>query len=281
MIDLTNSILSSKNAGMKIKGVIFDIKRYAIHDGPGIRTTVFLKGCPLTCWWCHNPESQKMEPEVVNKKLMRDLSSSMRQETVGREVTVAEVIADIEKDLLFYDESGGGVTFSGGEPLMQLVFLNSLLSACQELEITTALDTCGYASRDAFQTVIDKVNLFLYDIKLLDDDEHLKYTGVSNEPILSNLRLLDAEKRDTIIRFPVIPGITDTDANIKQLIEFLSTLENVKEIDLLPYHKIGKGKFEKLNRIYELSDLDPPSTERLNQLVERFHNTRFKVKIGG
>ncbi|MFX1533337.1 MAG: glycyl-radical enzyme activating protein [Promethearchaeota archaeon] len=264
------------------KGIIFDIKKYAIHDGPGIRTTIFLKGCALRCWWCHNPEGQKLELEVIYKKHdEKDSSFPPRKEIIGREVSVDEVMAEIEKDRIFYDESGGGVTFSGGEPLMQPDFLDQLLTACQELEIPTTLDTCGYASWEIVERIKDKVDLFLYDIKIIDDKDHQKYTGVSNILILSNFERLDKEGKNMIIRFPVITGITDTGQNIRQMTEWMSSLENVREINLLPYHKIGKGKYEKLNQLNRLKELDPPSSENLNQLSETFRAVGFKVKIGG
>ncbi|MFX1514452.1 MAG: 4Fe-4S cluster-binding domain-containing protein, partial [Promethearchaeota archaeon] len=172
---------------MKAKGIIFDVKKYAIHDGPGIRTTVFFKGCPLRCWWCHNPEGQKEGLETIIKtQIDKNTLSDNQEETIGREVSVVEVITEIEKDQLFYDESGGGVTFSGGEPLMQPAFLNALLDACKEKELTTTLDTCGYASWNILKKIKDKIDLFLYDIKIIDNKEHQKYTGVSNNQILSN-----------------------------------------------------------------------------------------------
>ena len=148
------------------KGIIFDIKKYALHDGPGIRTTVFLKGCPLNCWWCHNPEGQNPEPErfLTNQ--------TVNHEIIGREVTVDEVIAEIEKDRIFYDESGGGATFSGGEPLMQPDFLKNLLTACQIRDISTVLDSCGYAAWEIIEKIKDKVDLFLYDLKMIDDKKH-------------------------------------------------------------------------------------------------------------
>lgn len=261
---------------MKSKGIIFDIKKYALHDGLGIRTTVFLKGCPLRCWWCHNPEGQKLEPEIIFKD-----QDGITKETIGREVSVNDVMREIEKDIIFYDESGGGVTFSGGEPLMQPVFLDHLLIACQEQELTTTLDTCGYASWEIIEKVKDKVDLFLYDLKMIDDKKHLKYTGVSVLPILSNLKKLDSEGKKIIIRFPVITGITETEENITQLAEWISRLETVKEINLLPFHKTGYSKYKKLNRENKLLDLNPPSVEKLDQLLDKFSGLGFTTKIGG
>ncbi len=257
------------------KGVIFDIKKYALHDGPGIRTTVFLKGCPLKCWWCHNPEGQNPEPERIWN------NQNTRKEIIGREVSVEEVIAEIEKDLIFYDESGGGVTFSGGEPLIQHDFLDDLLISCQKRDLSTTLDTCGYASWEIFEKIKDKVDLFLYDLKMIDDKKHQKYTGVSVLPILSNLKRLDTEGKNIIIRFPVITGITETEENLSQLVDWIAKLETIKEINLLPFHKIGYSKYKKLNRENKLLDLEPPSPERLDQLSDRFRGLGFITKLGG
>ena len=259
----------------KSKGIIFNIKHYALHDGPGIRTTVFLKGCPLNCWWCHNPEGQNIEPE----RFWKDKSS--QTEIIGREVTVDEVIAEVKKDRIFYDESGGGVTFSGGEPLMQPYFLENLLVTSQTLEISTSLDTCGYASWEILTKIKDKVDLFLYDLKMIDDKKHQKYTGVSILPILSNLKKLDSEGKNIIIRFPVITGITETEENINQLVEWITKLEFTKEVNLLPFHKIGFNKYIKLNRENKLLNLNPPSQERLDQLLDIFRSSGFTTTIGG
>ncbi len=257
------------------KGVIFDIKKYALHDGPGIRTTVFLKGCPLKCWWCHNPEGQNPEPERIWN------NRNTQKEIIGREVSVEEVIAEIEKDLIFYDESSGGVTFSGGEPLMQPDFLDHLLIACQKRELSTTLDTCGYASWEIIKKIKDKVDLFLYDLKMIDDNKHQKYTAVSVLPILSNLKKLDREGKNIIIRFPVITGITETEQNISQLAEWITKLETIKEINLLPFHKIGYSKYKKLKRENKLLNLNPPSPERLDQLLDTFRGLGFITKLGG
>jgi pyruvate formate lyase activating enzyme len=267
------------------KGIIFDIKKYALHDGPGIRTTVFLKGCPLNCWWCHNPEGQNPEPELfpTNKTASQKINEREVLELgiIGREVTVDEVITEIEKDRIFYDESGGGATFSGGEPLMQPDFLDNLLNSCQTHDISTTLDTCGYASWEIIEKIKDKVDLFLYDLKMIDDKKHQKYTGVSVSPILSNLKKLDNDGKNIIIRFPVITGITETEENINQLAEWITKLESIKEINLLPFHKIGYSKYEKLNRENKLLNLNPPSSERLDHLVDTFRELGYITKLGG
>ncbi len=266
------------------RGIVFDIKKYSIHDGPGIRTTVFLKGCPLKCWWCQNPESQKLEPEIIkkiNRRKRLDLSYSETIERIGREISAEEVIAEIERDLLFYDQSGGGVTFSGGEPLMQPDFLYELLSECKKREIHTALDTSGYGSSEVMSKISEKVDLFLYDLKLMDEKKHIKYTSVTNKPILENLRQLSKENKKIIIRIPVIPGIIDTDENINQIIEFVLSLNNVKEISLLPYNHLGDGKYTRLNIPNKMANLKLSPSNPIEKIKEKFENKNFKVKIGG
>ncbi len=190
-------------------GIVFRIKKYAIHDGPGIRTTVFLKGCPLACWWCHNPEGQSMEPQPIAPARGGDgAGDPVRGETVGRRMTVAEVIAQVSRDLIFYDESGGGATFSGGEPLMQPEFLAALLDGCRRERVHTAVDTSGYAPGGVFNAIAARADLLLFDLKLMDDAEHRACTGVSNRPILENLAAAARDGRPLRIRFPVIPGIS-------------------------------------------------------------------------
>jgi pyruvate formate lyase activating enzyme len=263
--------------GDQIQGTIFDIKKFALHDGPGIRTTVFFKGCPLSCWWCHNPESQNMNPENLLKS-----EENLETETVGRLVTVDEVMKEIMKDWIFYEESGeGGATFSGGEPLIQPRFLKSLLQSCVNNDIKTTVDTSGYTSWETIKDIKDLVDLFLYDIKLISDVNHFKYTGVSNKLILSNFLKLDEEGINTVIRFPIIPNITDTQDNIDQLLTLLDSLRTVDEIHLLPYHKIGNVKYKKLSRSYHLETLETPIKASITHLKELMVELGLKVKIGG
>ncbi len=199
-------------------GIIFDIKRYAIHDGPGIRTTVFLKGCAASCWWCHNPESQTTEIEQAVRKNRLDDCVIEEIEMIGKKMTVREVLIEIKKDRVYFDESGGGVTFSGGEPLLQENFLRELLIACRQDGIHTTLDTTGYASEDVFNSIIDHVDLFLYDIKFIDDNLHQKFTGVSNMTILNNLITLVKMNKSVRLRLPVIPEMTDSIKNINEIV---------------------------------------------------------------
>jgi pyruvate formate lyase activating enzyme len=252
------------------KGVIFNIKKYALHDGPGIRTTVFFKGCALNCWWCHNPEG-----------ISQSVDSSCGV-GVGREVSVDELIAEISKDWIFYEESNGGITLSGGEPLLQSEFLLHLAKKVRlVMDTSVVLDTSGYAPWETIELIKDEIDLFLYDIKLLNDELHQKYTGVSNKQILSNFEKLDKEGQKLIIRFPVIPGLTDIPSNIEQMCRWMQTLSLTNEIHLLPYHKIAKGKYQKLNLRYRLENLEAPSKTRMEELSKKFEDIGFLVNIGG
>jgi pyruvate formate lyase activating enzyme len=297
-------------------GTVFNIQRYSIHDGPGIRTTVFLKGCPLNCWWCQNPESQLSGQEMVfwedrcigcgacslncpsgairmeNKKPVTDknkcnlcgecsrICPAQVREMIGKKLTAEEIIKEIEKNLVFYEESGGGVTFSGGEPLGQSEFLEGLLNSCREKKIHTAVDTSGYVSWEILNKMIPKVDLFLYDLKLMDNERHKKYTGVSNELILENLKKLSSVHNNIFVRFPVIPGINDDCQNIKEIGKFLSFLKIV-QVDLLSYHYIGKDKYRRLGSAYKLATTQPPSKEKLSEVSAILRKFNLNVKLRG
>jgi pyruvate formate lyase activating enzyme len=299
-------------------GMVFDIKRYAIHDGPGIRTTVFLKGCLLNCPWCHNPEGKAREQEFMwyEEKCIgcRDCQDACTKEAisfsddslhldqrkcdlcevcvevchsqalklVGKRMTVAQVMKQVEKDMAFYDESGGGVSISGGEPLIQPEFLSSLLKACKELGIHTAVDTCGYVKSDVLLKISEHVDLFLYDLKVIDDEKHTRFTGFSNELILKNLRELSNAGQKMIMRFPLIPGVNDDEEDIQQLGEFISSLKGVKELSILPYHKAGVEKSRRLKKPKDTEFLNHPvSSERLSEIEKRLKDFGLKIQIGG
>ncbi len=264
-----------------MKGIIFDIKHYAINDGPGIRTTVFFKGCPLRCWWCHNPESQAKHEEIVIKERSLDGRSYRIEEASGKWVEAEEVMKEVEKDRIYYDESGGGITFSGGEPLMQPEFLSELLRLAKDKGYHTALDTCGHVIMHVLARVMDHVDLFLYDLKLIDSEAHLTYTGVPNDRVLKNLMYLSEKGKKVIIRVPVVPGITDTQQNITALRDLLLELNGLEQIDLLPYHRIAKNKYQRLKMNYKLEELEEPSLEKLRELKEVFEDIGMKVTIGG
>ena len=245
---------------------IFKVQRFAIHDGPGIRTTLFFKGCPLSCQWCHNPESQAM-PESIN----------------GTDIEVAAkpVIDSIMKDLIFYDESGGGVTFSGGEPLCQPELLMFLLEYCQENGIHTCLDTCGFAPWDRLSAASSMADLVHFDIKLVSETDHAAHTGKSSELILDNLCRLARTDTSVRLRFPLIPGITDTHSNVDRIIGFILKHTPYRDIDILPYHDTAKGKYEKLGQPYALSHIRPPDENCINRVKHRFETSGFTVTIGG
>jgi pyruvate formate lyase activating enzyme len=295
-------------------GIIFDIKKYAINDGPGIRTTVFFQGCPLSCWWCHNPESQPRTPALmyranrcvlcgecaavcpqsgiqINGSAETDRSKCDTcgtcavtcyhgaREVSGREITVEEVLAEIERETPFHDQSGGGVTFSGGEPLMQRSFLLALLRSCSEHDIHTVVDTSGYTTWEALDSIREYVNLFLYDLKLMDNERHNQYTGVSNESILRNLKLLSDHGHAVYVRIPLIPGINDDEANLCKSAELLASLPTITGVELMGYHEIAAAKYEALGMAYRLNGTKPPTAEHMQQAGSILKEYGLKVKI--
>jgi len=268
---------------MQQTGIIFDLKKYAIHDGPGIRTTVFMKGCPLDCWWCHNPESRKLQPELLNTnnhKYLKPLAADDPNIT-GKEVSVTDILAELEKDIIFFDESGGGVTFSGGEPLMQPEFLASMLKGCREREIHTIVDTSGYAQWESFEKILDKTDLFLFDLKMIDDKQHKKYTGVSNTLILENLTKLLGLNADVQIRIPLIPGFTESKENLLQTAEYLSGFNRKLKIGLLPYNPIGEEKYKRFGLKRRIKNKKKQSVEELKEYLKIFKNINTDIWLEG
>ncbi|MBN2214867.1 MAG: glycyl-radical enzyme activating protein [Bacteroidales bacterium] len=264
------------------KGLIFDIKRFSINDGPGIRTTIFFKGCPLSCWWCHNPEgiSGEIEEVFVTDKL--DGREFRNKEHVGKYVTVEDLINEIEKERIFHETSKGGVTFSGGEPLIQHEFLLRLADECTLRGIHTCLDTSGYISTGIFRSILNRFDLFLYDIKILDDKKHMLYTGVPSAVIIDNLHILSEAGRKFIIRFPVVPGINDDSENISLMKDLIVNLDNeIRELHLLPYHGSAKSKYKKFGREFKMKNNIKPDENKLNHLKKEFEQTGYKVIIGG
>jgi pyruvate formate lyase activating enzyme len=295
-------------------GAIFDIKKYSINDGPGIRTTVFFSGCPLSCWWCHNPESQSLKSEFLyrqnrcllcgacaetcpegaihlNGSAITDREKCVRCQTCvsvcysgarqfsGREVTVDEVMAQVKREIPFYDESGGGVTFSGGEPLMQPTFLTELLTACREQEIHTTVDTSGFASWNVFEQIRGKVDLFLYDLKHMDSVRHREVTGVPNEVVLENLRKLAERGHKILVRIPLIPGINDDEENLAASGRFLASLPNLQGVELMGYHDIAQAKYEALGWEYKLTDTRPPTKEAMRHAAEVLKSYDLRLTI--
>jgi pyruvate formate lyase activating enzyme len=299
------------------EGLIFDIKKYAINDGPGIRTTVFFKGCPLRCPWCHNPEGQSFLPEVIVRpsrcvpgcreclaacgpgalamspdgplldKPKCDLCGRCASicpsgaiEVVGRKADAATVIAEIEKDRLFYEESGGGVTFSGGEPLSQAEFLAELLDVCRARGLATTVDTCGYAPPEAVSQVANRADLFLFDLKVMDEKRHDDLTGQPNGVILENLRRLVRLGQKPVIRLPLIAGVNDDERNIRETAAFLRDLGAVTEISILPYHALGREKYRGLGKKSRADALKAPAPERLGEIKRDLESLGFRVQLG-
>lgn len=264
------------------KGLIFDIRRYSVHDGPGIRTTVFLKGCSLRCAWCHNPESWLNEPQPIKK--MRSLNGHRHEitETVGKWYSADEVMEVILKDRLFYEESGGGVTFSGGEPMLQEEFLKEMLQLCKQNEIQTAVDTSGSVETEVFKAVSGKADLLLYDIKTSDEAVHIENTGSDNKLILKNLEWVKENGPDVIIRIPVIPGVNNNNEEMQRIRDILVTLrKRVKRVDLLPYHRLGRQKFENLGMTRRAGIKGEITSVEIKGFMEVFSQGGFPVKKGG
>ncbi len=299
-----------------MNGLIFDIKRYSVHDGPGIRTTVFFKGCPLRCAWCHNPESQSSNKQIIyyedkcilcqtcvhtckeqavsviknrikidTKKCTlcgdcTDNCPTNALEMIGKEYEVKKLVGEILKDKDFFD-GGGGITISGGEPFVQYEFLLELLKELKESGVHIAIDTTGHTKTEKLLNTLPFVDLYMYDIKLMDAKKHKQYTGVGNELILKNLIELDKNGVSLNIRIPIIPTINDDDENISETIEFLKGLKNIASVDLLPYHNMMIDKYKRLNMPFFLSHIKKPTDNQMGKIKEKFENHGFKTNIGG
>ena len=236
-----------------MNGVVFDIKRGCVKDGPGLRTSVFMKGCPLKCVWCHNPESQS---PAIQRAVATD-------EVCGREMSVEEVMGEVRRDKVFYSASGGGATFTGGEPTMQFDFLMALCGAAKAEGIHVAVDTCGFAPRECFAALLPCVDLFLYDLKCMDAARHLEFTGVPNGQIIENLEFLDSAGAKFWIRCPLVPGLNDSDADLAALRDFTRGLRNMEKLEICPYHPLGLEKCAKFGLSPRYSGTAQPSAADL------------------
>jgi pyruvate formate lyase activating enzyme len=308
---------SARSGQQSVRGIIFDIMRFAVNDGPGIRTTVFLKGCLLSCWWCHNPEGLHRGIEMAYRverctlcgecidacpqralgleetRVVRDEDQCVvcascatecyggAHEQVGREISVEELLAELLKDRVFYDESGGGVTFSGGEPLFQYDFLLAALKACKGAGLHTVLETSGLAATDHLEQVRAYTDLFLYDVKVVDDERHKRLTGVSNHRIMENLRHLASAGTALTVRVPLIPGVNDDDGNLDGLAALLSELKTVRDIHLLPYHTGAAAKYRSLGMRSRMPNVHPLPGERVQAIADMLSGRGFTVTIRG
>lgn len=261
-------------------GKIFNIQKFCVNDGPGIRTTVFLKGCPLRCLWCHNPESQSKDNQILffeskcaHCGRCRDLTPndldffcpSDAKEICGKTVSTEEVVVEVMKDLVFYENSGGGVTLSGGEPLFQFAFALELLQKCKEQKLHTAMETCGFAPKNHMAQIAEYTDLFLFDVKESDPQRHKAYTGVDNGLILENLLLLNELKKDVILRCPIIPGYNDRQENYDRICQLANTLPSVIGIEIEPYHGLGEHKYAALEK--ERFQCTPLTAEQIDRIL--------------
>lgn len=300
-----------------MESLVFNIQKYSIHDGDGIRTTIFFKGCPMTCKWCHNPESQSYKPAMMhNTEKCTECGSCVQncpqqaisfedgklktqndkcdlcetcvdtcinnvREKVGKNYSIAEVMKEIEKDKMFYEQSKGGITLSGGEVMTQdMDYILKILKKCHRMGYSVNIDTCGHANFENFEKILPYVDTFLYDIKHMDDKIHKEITGQGNFLVLDNLKKLSERGAKLRIRMPLVEGVNSDDENIDRTIEFLKNI-NVLSINLLPYHNTGKSKYERMGKAYEGDMYEAPDSERMESIRAKFQANNFSTKIGG
>ena len=257
----------------QVKGRIFDIQRFSVHDGPGIRTIIFFKGCALRCRWCCNPESQSFEIQTMNM--------DGKEKVVGKDITVAELMETILRDMPYYRRSGGGVTLSGGEATLQPEFAEALLRTCKQYGVNTAIESTAIADFTVIQHFLPFIDTYLMDIKHINSKKHEEFTTKPNERILENAKKLDKYANKLIIRVPVIPTFNATKEEIGEIAKFVSELENTNEIHLLPYHKFGTDKYRWLGREYKMGNIDTPSDELMEEFKKTVESYGVKCQIGG
>jgi pyruvate formate lyase activating enzyme len=256
-------------AVMDIEALINNIQRFSLHDGPGIRTTVFFKGCGLRCMWCHNPEGLSPLPQT-------DAEGHL----IGQRMTVADVMKEVERDIIFYQNSKGGVTVSGGEPLLQKDFVSELLKRCKEQGLHTAVETAGFVKWDAYESVLPYTDLFLHDLKVIDRDKHKKVTGQDNRLILENVERLSSLDTRVWIRIPFIPGVNDSSEDLLAFAEVISHLKHLEKVELMPYHSLGKDKYKRLGMVYPGEHIQEPSAEEVAKAYQVFIAKGLPVKEG-
>lgn len=258
---------------LKARGRIFDIQRYSIHDGPGIRTIVFLKGCALRCRWCCNPEGQRYEHD--------DMNVNGKIKHYGEDITVEELMPRLIRDEFYFRRSGGGITLSGGECLLQPDFAPHLLHACHDMGYTTAIETTGYQKWELIERYIPYLDYVLMDIKHMNSAKHKEFTGVPNELIHENAYRFAKSGVDLTIRVPVIPTFNATPEEIRDIAEFAATLPNVNKLHLLPYHRLGQGKYDGLNREYTMREIEPMTKDYVEILLDAAKTSGLQCQIGG
>lgn len=254
-------------------GTYTEIQRFSVHDGPGIRTLVFFKGCPLRCAWCCNPENLRRDPQIM--------VVDGEEKTVGKTVSVTELMGEIRKDVIYYRRSGGGITLSGGEVLFQPDFAVALLKACKAEGFHTAVETTAYADYTVIERLLPWLDLAMCDLKHVDPVKHKQFTGISNERILENLRRIGLSGTHLVIRVPVVPTFNATPAEIAMIATYAATIPGVEQMHLLPYHRLGEGKYQGLGQPYALSGIEPLHGNQMQDLLEVAKRSGLRCQIGG